>query len=140
MSVSRTDIRTAIAAKIKDALPYAQVIESSTPDLLASERPGAVLIEVVYPRITMDASRELGAVRQPERWEFDIFFLIPGEGSQNASADEIFDALTATLVPTAGWRPENGFSELERVEETFEGTGQVGSIYRSTVACYRYIA
>ena len=137
---TRTDLRAAIAAKVEEALPYAKVIEGATPDLLSAGRPDRLLVEVVYPRVSIDQSRELGAVRQPERWEFDIFFLIPGEGSQSTSADEVFDQLTTYLVPTTGWRPISGFDEVQRVEETFEGTGQVGSIYRLTVACNRYIA
>ncbi len=139
MSV-RTDLRTAIAQKITEALPYAKVIESAMPDELAGERLDRLVVNVVYPRVTIEQSRELGAVRQPERWEFDIFFLIPGEGSRNTSADEVFDQLQEKLVPPEGWRPYTGFDELQRVEETFEGAGQVGSIYRLTVACNRYIA
>lgn len=137
---TRTDLRVAIAKKVTDALPFAKVIESSTPEQLVAERQDRLVVNVVYPRITMDSSRELGAVRQPERWEFDIFFLIPGEGPQSTLADEVFDQLTTYLTPAAGWRPISGFDEVQRVEETFEGTGQIGSVYRLTVACNRYIA
>jgi hypothetical protein len=141
MSV-RGDIRDDIVAKLAAAIPEAYVV-GGWDESQSSIARKPLLIAVMWRSTDYDPNQEYGAVRQLERWTWDIYVVVATTAAQDSgweTLDTTLATIRATLCPAAGYRAGGraDCEEFNLLEEFYEGIAQVGRAMRATYTHGRF--